>query len=74
MAVIRVDFAPTSRDSVGTLSATLATGMVTLTLQLAVNPPSLLVAMTTAVPAPVAVTLPIWSTIATLGLLLLHDT
>ncbi len=45
---------------------------VTVIVQVAVNPPSSVVAVTTAVPAATAVTTPVWLTVATASLLLLH--
>ena len=58
-------------------SLTLSTaivGSVTVTLQVAVLFPSSVVAVIVAVPAAIAVTLPVKSTVATLELLLVHVT
>lgn len=49
-------------------------GFVTFMVQVAVNPPSLVVAVITALPSPTAVTLPSLLTFATFGLLLVQLT
>jgi hypothetical protein len=77
MVALNVSVSPTSRDIELLFRDTPVTGTVdalTVTVQVAVLPPSTVVTVMVAVPVATALTVPLWLTVATEVALLLYDT
>ena len=71
---VRLDVPPGFSVRVVRFRVTPVTGVLTVTAQVAVLPPSAVVTVMVALPFATAVTLPVWSTVATLGALELQLT
>lgn len=63
---------PLTSDKLVLLSFTLFTGISIVTLQVFTNEPSTVFTVIVATPGPLAMTFPVWETVATLALLEVH--